>query len=1095
MEKGTERRLAAIMFTDLVGYTRMTQDDEELALELLEEHRDIVREELPKYGGVENKTIGDAFLIEFKSAVEAVRCAIEIQTRLHERNQSVPDDRVICMRVGIHVGDVLDRGADTYGEGVNIASRIEPISWPGGVCLTGHVLGHLGNNIDLPIKKIGLRRLKNIKEPVELHRIVFHWEKSHNGRIFNKIGEKLDRFFEPFMSRLDPRLKKLNNSSLAVASVAIGLIFLSTVLLTKVNIRDYDPGKMDRLLNTENRSDVHQRRTYIKDGWKYVIQSIDSTPEEIASLEDNLWSAFSFERPWLYRDQVHGEYWLKKTFRIDKEFKHPAMVLGLARGFHRAYLNGRFIGGGNHYRELSYYTFDNSLLKKNDDNIILIKAKAKKSLVPGLLFLPNVGAFIGEFNTVHGIVYDQGFIQYHLKHSIYLVLSFLMFLACFIYFLFHSSRREYLYFSIFLLLASTTVLYTNMYVNSALGFQFLRYIKLVSIFISSAVLFSVLLYVTQRRALEFYNNVFIICSLGVLTAVMLPENISPNIFADAYQKAFQATSIYNIIWISFGFLIFGLSLYHKKLSSVYLLLGRARPRIDYQVVILVTGTLTGLGNFASTWTGFSDFIEITQAQQSVLSNIGLAFPLFFSLSIAAIIIHEYIESVHSVDERRKRDELILKILRLVNETKDFHTSVAGIQENVCRFLGAERSTLYLWESDGHSTGLLKARHIYGGNHHTRRVKLEVATDTGILGHVFKYRKSLLIKDISEHANLMKINKRDPERKDYRTKSCMIFPLMVQGEFHGILTVADRMDHKSFDEKDFFLMSKVAKDLSLIIRNTQLEEKRKSHVKGLISALRLTIERHNPNSDSRMKGILVVAQNLAKELGIQFDGDLKVTLMLHDIGKLLVPDRILSKPLALNAQEREVVEHYPIWSFRILDKIPGFQDIARWAHEHQERPDGSGYPYGLRGDSIAPQSLLVGLADQIDSLATNQPHRKRMSEPEIILYLEEEAKKGRIQLDHLEAAIKVVRSDVFRRAYTKVRTKGYQDPIENIMDFYGEHSLQFNKDIAEFRLLLENMQENVGTGHLEGLRSLMHEISIHTKDIEELVHTIQKRESA
>ncbi|HEV2226219.1 MAG TPA: adenylate/guanylate cyclase domain-containing protein, partial [Nitrososphaerales archaeon] len=121
-----DRRLAAIMFTDLVGYTALTQKNEAKALALLQKHAELLRPSFAKHGGREVKMIGDSFLVEFSSALDATLCAVEIQRVLYEHNVANPASK-IELRIGIHAGDVVSRGEDVFGDAVNIASRIEPL--------------------------------------------------------------------------------------------------------------------------------------------------------------------------------------------------------------------------------------------------------------------------------------------------------------------------------------------------------------------------------------------------------------------------------------------------------------------------------------------------------------------------------------------------------------------------------------------------------------------------------------------------------------------------------------------------------------------------------------------------------------------------------------------------------------------------------------------------------------------------------------------------------------------------------------------------------------------------------------------------------
>ena len=171
-----QRRLAAIMFTDIVGYSAMAQRNDALALELLEEHRRILRGIFVRFGGEEVKTIGDAFMVEFSSALNAANCAVEIQRALAKRNHDVASDCRIELRIGIHIGDVVHRENDIYGDGVNIASRIQPLALPGGICLSVDVERQIRNSFEHRLEKLGAAELKNIQLPIELFRVILPWQ-------------------------------------------------------------------------------------------------------------------------------------------------------------------------------------------------------------------------------------------------------------------------------------------------------------------------------------------------------------------------------------------------------------------------------------------------------------------------------------------------------------------------------------------------------------------------------------------------------------------------------------------------------------------------------------------------------------------------------------------------------------------------------------------------------------------------------------------------------------------------------------------------------------------------------------------------------
>ena len=166
-----ERRLAAIMFTDMVGFTGMAQRNESLAMDLLAEQRSMMRPLFARHRGREVKTIGDAFLVEFASASEAVRCAVEVQEMLAIENARRPEERKIVIRIGVHLGDVIHSHDDVAGDAVNVASRIEPLAPPGGVSVSGQVYESVVNKVGCEFESIGTPKLKNVAIQMQIYRV------------------------------------------------------------------------------------------------------------------------------------------------------------------------------------------------------------------------------------------------------------------------------------------------------------------------------------------------------------------------------------------------------------------------------------------------------------------------------------------------------------------------------------------------------------------------------------------------------------------------------------------------------------------------------------------------------------------------------------------------------------------------------------------------------------------------------------------------------------------------------------------------------------------------------------------------------------
>jgi TolB-like protein/class 3 adenylate cyclase len=164
------RRLTAILAADVAGYSRLMGADEEGTLERLKEHRrQLIEPKISEHHGRIVKTTGDGILVEFSSVVDAVRCAVELQRAMADRNAETADDKQITFRVGINLGDVIADGDDIYGDGVNITARLEALAEPGGICISRTVRDHIGDRVPYTFDDIGEHSVKNIAQPVHVY--------------------------------------------------------------------------------------------------------------------------------------------------------------------------------------------------------------------------------------------------------------------------------------------------------------------------------------------------------------------------------------------------------------------------------------------------------------------------------------------------------------------------------------------------------------------------------------------------------------------------------------------------------------------------------------------------------------------------------------------------------------------------------------------------------------------------------------------------------------------------------------------------------------------------------------------------------------
>jgi adenylate cyclase len=184
-DEGFKRKLTAILSADVVGYSRLMEDNEQATIQTLNTYRDSMSTLVQQHRGRVVDTTGDNLLAEFSSVVDAVNCAVETQKELSERNADLPENRRMLFRIGVNLGDIVEEGDRIYGDGVNIAARLEGLAEAGGICISRTVYDHVKKKLELGYEYLGEHSVKNISEPVHVYKVLMEPEVA--GKV---IGEK-----------------------------------------------------------------------------------------------------------------------------------------------------------------------------------------------------------------------------------------------------------------------------------------------------------------------------------------------------------------------------------------------------------------------------------------------------------------------------------------------------------------------------------------------------------------------------------------------------------------------------------------------------------------------------------------------------------------------------------------------------------------------------------------------------------------------------------------------------------------------------------------------------------------------------------------
>jgi TolB-like protein/class 3 adenylate cyclase len=231
-EAGVKRRLTTILAADVVGYSRLMAADEAGTLAALKSHRkELIEPKAAQYNGRTVKLMGDGTLMEFASVVDAIAFAVEVQCAMQARNADIPEDRRIVYRIGINIGDIIVEGDDIYGDGVNIAARLEGLAEPGGVCISRSVHTQIKGKLDLTFEDLGEKEVKNIPEPVMVFRVAFDDKAATLLTPVVQVAAKRERRWWP----------------VATAAVVVSVVAVGGALWWQPWAPDVEPASVERM--------------------------------------------------------------------------------------------------------------------------------------------------------------------------------------------------------------------------------------------------------------------------------------------------------------------------------------------------------------------------------------------------------------------------------------------------------------------------------------------------------------------------------------------------------------------------------------------------------------------------------------------------------------------------------------------------------------------------------------------------------------------------------------------------------------------------------------------------------------------------------
>lgn len=319
----------------------------------------------------------------------------------------------------------------------------------------------------------------------------------------------------------------------------------------------------------------------------------------------------------------------------------------------------------------------------------------------------------------------------------------------------------------------------------------------------------------------------------------------------------------------------------------------------------------------------------------------------------------------------KQLELLMDFSSILNSTLDTSRVRELAMKCTCELLGCEGATLYLMDQDKNE---LYFETIVGSVSTDRLKEIRLKVDeSSIAGTVALRRRSMIVNDVAHEKRHFK---KADEKNRFRTANMVCVPVDSKGKLIGVLQALNRKSG-DFTEADERLLQALAHQVAIAVENALLYQNLKNQFHETVMALATAIEAKDRYTGGHTKRVALFSELIAKHMGLTREGveEVKLSAILHDIGKIGIDDKVLKKNAPLDAEEWEHMKQHPDMGYRILAHIRSMKTISDGMRFHHERPDGNGYPLGLKGEEIPLVARIISVADTFDAMTSNRPYRK------------------------------------------------------------------------------------------------------------------------